>query len=132
MLQEAYCKTFLYKNTLSSPLFVLLQKSHLIDFGAEKLLAFELNISHIVGLRTIDADLASELNPGNSQNTPAKKVLPKILIFTRHHTGILSHLLKNFIERTKMIRCSLAHSRTPLSIYFIFRFPSLIDGNEGT
>ena len=66
---------------MSSLLFVLLQKSHLIDFGAEKLLAFELNISHIVGLRTIDADLAAELNPGNSQNTPAKKKLVKRLSY---------------------------------------------------
>ena len=47
-------------------------KIYLVDFWAEELFAFELNIGNIVGLRTIDANLAAKLNPGNSKDTSAK------------------------------------------------------------
>ena len=64
------------------------------------MLAFELNIGHIVGLRTIDADLAAELNPGNGEDTPAKTA-------RKSHHILLVMVQEGQLALANMMNCHL-------------------------
>ena len=70
---------------------------YLVDVWAEELLAFELNLSCVVGLRTIDVDFASQFNPGDSEDTSGKT------------TGKRNHILLVMVQEGQLALANIMY-----------------------
>ena len=71
--------------------------TYLVDVWAEELFAFELNLSCIVGLRTIDVDFASQFNPGDSEDTSGKT------------TGKRNHILLVMVQEGQLALANIMY-----------------------
>ncbi len=100
--QANYDCQICHENSLKSDQFCF--SPYLVDLRTEERLALELNVGYVASLGTLDVDLPAELDPGDSEDAPAKG---------RWKRGYIFFVKVQQVDRTMadVVNCHLVKSK---------------------